>query len=125
MQTLSYGYKLPEANDKGTILFTALEFNIQRVNDHDHDGSNSKKLSSSAVEGTPVTILAGNWVDLGNGNYRQSVSIPAAYDFDTVQLSFRLPSGHYVFPTVEKIDDAQLWVYTNDNSTNYIMLCGG
>ena len=40
--TLSNGYIKPEDGDTGAVWFDALEDNIQRVNDHNHDGSNSE-----------------------------------------------------------------------------------
>lgn len=125
MLTLTYGFKLPQTNDKGPIVFPALEGNIQQLNDHDHDGANSSKLTAKSIEGDTQTLLAVNWVAQGNGEYRQLVTIPAGYDYDKVQIGFRLPSGNYVLPTVERVSTTQFYVYTNDSSLNYTAVYGG
>ena len=41
MIVLSNGYKLPETGDFGDVWFPALEDNIQRINTHNHDGTDS------------------------------------------------------------------------------------
>lgn len=124
MLTLSYGFKKPETNDKGPVVFPAMEDNIDQINDHNHDGANSSKLLATAIESSIQTILSANWVSVGAGQYRQLVTVPAGFDFDTVQIGFRLPSGHYLLPTVERVSDTTYYVYTNDNSTNYIAVYG-
>lgn len=125
MLTLSFGFKKPQTNDKGPVVFPAMEANIQQVNDHDHDGANSKQLSAIAVAGQAVSVLAANWVAVGDGQYRQQVTLPAGFDFDKVYISFRLASGDYVYPTILKVSATQYWVYTNDNSLTYTAVYGG
>ena len=48
MRTLSNGYQQPETGDLGGEFFPALEQNIQRTNDHSHDGLNSNRLDSAS-----------------------------------------------------------------------------
>ena len=125
MLTLTYGYKKPQTNDKGPVVFPALEGNIQQLNDHDHDGANSKKLTAASVEAEPQTILAASWVAIADGQYRQLVTTLAGYDFDKVTINFRTPNGDYIYPTVERVTAFSFYVYTNDNTIAYTAIYGG
>lgn len=125
MLTLSFGFKKPQTNDKGPIVFPALEANWQQVNDHDHDGANSKKLNAQSIQAATQTLLAANWVATSDGNYRQLVTVAAGFDYDEVQIGFRLPTGEYIVPTTERVSDTQFWAYTNDPTTNYVLIYGG
>jgi hypothetical protein len=49
MNILSFGFNQPELTDQGYIVFPALEANWQKVNDHNHDGLNSAKISPENV----------------------------------------------------------------------------
>lgn len=102
-----------------------MEDNIQRLNDHTHNGTDSAPLPGNAITGSSVSILAAAWVALGGGHYRQTVTIPAGYDYDKQSISFRLSTGDYVYPTVEKISATQFWVYTIDNTVSYVAVVGG
>jgi len=126
MQTLSYGYKKPQTGDKGSPLFVALEDNIQRVNDHTHNGTDSSLLTAQSIAGVTQTISAGSWVSFGpTGHYRQLVTVPAGFDYDVVQIGFRLANGNVVLPTVERVSDTQYYVYTTDNSLGFVAIYGG
>lgn len=115
--TLSYGYKKPQTGDRGPIVFPLLEDDIQQLNDHDHDGLNSALISSSSVIPVTQNILAGAWVSVGNGLYRQAVTIPGATTYDNTFISFlESVTGHLLYLTVEKISATQYYVYINDNS---------
>jgi hypothetical protein len=119
MQTLSYGYKKPQTGDQGSTLFTALSDNIQRVNDHDHDGSDSALLTAASVTSVTQSIAAGSWVATSQGNYRQLVTLPGSLDYDNINIIMKNSSGHVVFATIEKVSDTTYYVYTNDVSTGY------
>jgi len=118
MITLSFGFKKPQAPDKGPVVFPAMEDNIQKLNDHTHDGSNSSKITTASIESTKQTILAAAWVSLGGGNYRQLINLAPGFDFDTCVMSFRDPSGSYIHPSVERVSDTTAYIYTNDNTIN-------
>lgn len=124
MLTLTYGYKKPETNDKGPIVFPALEQNIQQLNDHNHDGANSRKLTSASIDSIPQIILAANWVSLGGGNYHQQVPLLPGYDYDLVTLSFREPvTGAYLYPSILKVSASVADIFSNDPS-NMILIYG-
>lgn len=127
METLSYGYKKPETGDRGTSLFDALEDNIQRVNDHTHNGTDSAPLTAQSIVGISEDILAVDWVTYGGpiGHYRQQVTVPAGFDFDLVQISFRTDVGAYVYPTVERVSNTQYYIYTIDNTLDLVAVYGG
>jgi hypothetical protein len=122
MLTLSFGFKKPETNDKGDIVFPALEDNIQQLNDHDHNGTNSKKLPSSSIEPLTATLASGSWVATTNDRYRQLVTLPVSLTYDTTTIEARLSSGHVFLPTIEKVSATQFYLYINDNSENVTVL---
>lgn len=124
MQTLSYGYLKPQTGDLGPVVFPALQDNIQRLNDHSHDGSNSAQLTRTAVASSTQTLSSASWGATSGGNYRQAVTMPAGFDFDTISLEFRLSTGELIHPTVERISDTSFYVYINDNTQNLIVLYG-
>lgn len=126
MLTLSYGYKKPQNGDKGQPLFNDLAENIQRVNDHNHDGVNSPPLTAQALQGIQATIPLAGWVAFGpTGHYRQLVTMYPGFNFDTCFMSFRLTTGEYVTPTVEKFSATQFYVYTTDNTKDFVVTYGG
>lgn len=124
MVTLSYGYKKPETNDKGPVVFPALEGNIQQLNDHTHNGSNSSLLTAQSFVAETQTLLLADWVLVGGGTYHQVKTMLAGYTYDLSSLTFRDPDGTYVYPTVIKISNTQFDVYTNDATIDMIALYG-
>lgn len=120
MITLSNGYFLPETNDKGTIVFPALEANITRLNNHVHDGVDSEKLNTASIEPLSISLAAGSWVSVGDGLYKQTVTLPGALSFDTAAFTVKLgTSGHNVYPSIEKISASQYDIFTNDNTEGF------
>lgn len=121
MQTLSYGYKLPEDGDRGNIFFPGLEDNIQRLNDHTHNGSNSSLLTAASSVATTQTVSAASWVAYGSdGYYRQLVTMPTGIAFETHAIEFRISGGtfdgHVFYPNIEKVSATTFYVYINDNT---------
>ncbi len=117
MNTLSYGYKKPQNPDKGDTVFPALETNIQQLNDHDHDGSDSAPLYTHQV-----TAAAGAWVSSGSGGmYRQVITMPGSLVYDTTDIWARRSTGERAYPAMERIDSASFYLYTNDNSLAYTL----
>jgi hypothetical protein len=115
--TLSNGYIKPANPDQGDVFFPAMETNIQLMNDHTHDGSNGNPVAS-----TQQNISAGSWVAsaIGGGSYRQLVTLPAGFSYNTVDIWFRLSTGEFVYPTIEKDSATTYYIYTNDNSLAYV-----
>lgn len=119
MQTLTYGFKLPEDRDSGDTLFTALEDNITRVDGHSHNGVNSARLTPASLAATTQSVASGSWSATSQGNYRQAVTLPGSLNFDEIAIIMKNSSGHIVNATIEKISTTQYYVYTNDNSTAF------
>ncbi|MES2212774.1 MAG: hypothetical protein V4490_06520 [Pseudomonadota bacterium] len=123
MLTLSYGFKKPQTGDKGSLWFPALEGNFQQLNDHDHNGSNSARLTSSSVSVVTQAIVAGSWVATTGGTYRQLVTIAGGLFYDDYQIGVKLTVlGHVIYPTIEKVSNTQFYIYTNDNTLDYTIL---
>jgi len=124
MQTLTYGLKLPETGDKGSVFFPALEENIIQLDSHIHNGTDSPFLPPSSMNWTQQTLLAANWEDLTNGNYRQLASIPGSINYDTRQIFFRNQATGLYYPglTVERASDSSFYVYINDNTVTLTVI---
>lgn len=127
MITLSFGYRLPQAGDRGVNpLFNGLEFNITRLNGHNHDGSNSTLLTAQSITAVSASIVSGSWVLFGDGLYRQLVTVVAGFDFDKVQIGFRLSTtNEFVYPKIERVSATQYYIYVNDNTINLTAVYGG
>lgn len=120
MITLSFGFQLPETPDQGDIVFPALEANIQQVNDHDHNGTNTSKLNSGSLVPLAQSIPSGSWVLVANGIYSQTVTLPASLSYDSTAFTVRLETSlDIVHPTIEKVSASQYEVFTNDNSLGF------
>jgi hypothetical protein len=115
--TLSYGYVKPQTGDRGSVFFPALEANIQQLNDHDHDGTDSAKLTTASSNVMTESILAASWgATIGNGQYRQLITLPVTLSYDTIQIFFRNSSGETVFTKHTKASSSTYYVYTNDDA---------
>lgn len=126
MNTLTYGQKIPEQGDRGDELFDALEGNFTRLDGHKHDGIDSPLLTGAAFVGVPDSILSANWVAFGPvGHYRQLVTLPGGFLFNTVTISFRTSDGKYVNPTVERFSNTQYYIYSIDNTLDLTAVYGG
>jgi hypothetical protein len=122
MLTLSYGYKKPQNTDRGPIVFPAMEQNIQGLNDHTHNGTNSAKIGPSSGVAVVQTLIPANWVLVANGIYKQTVTVPAGTFFSDVARMFLLSDGSQFYPTVKKITELSYEIYINDNTETVTVL---
>ena len=114
MQVLSNGYKLPETGDFGDSWFPALEDNIQRLNDHVHDGTDSNKLPATSVQGVAGSIIVANFSVQPNGEFRALVSVPVGGLFDEMSIAFRDPTTkEQMYVRYEKFSVTQFYVFIN------------
>jgi hypothetical protein len=126
LTTLTYGLKLPASGDRGATLFAALEGNINQLDAHNHNGTNSPKLPGSSITGTVVPAGAGSWIADVNGMHYQTVTLGSGYDFDKQQILVKLTSTkEYVYPKMERVSASQVKVWTNDNTVGFDLLVGG
>ena len=120
--TLSYGFVKPATGDNGTVFWPALEDDIQKLNDHTHNGVNSARLTTVGSIATTQTVTSAGWVLLGDGLYRQTVTMPAAltsvgstYDDHDIEIRDSTSGRKLVIPT-QKLASTTFYVYTNDNT---------
>ncbi len=122
--TLTKGYKKPQSGDPGSSFFPDLEANIQRLNDHTHDGSNSQKLDATSSVGVVQNLLAAAWGavwEAPSNTYRQVVTIPApliasGLTFDTLDFSLRSAAGGILYLRADKKSTGDFYIYSNDNT---------
>lgn len=114
MLTLSYGFFKPETGDKGSVFFPKLELNWQRVNDHNHDGSNSALVSSAALSRVTQAILAAAWAGTP-GDYAQIVAYPAGVVKTTPVQIVDTVSNEIVYPKIVR-GNTSMTIYSNDNT---------
>lgn len=115
--TLSYGYKKPENADTGDTFFANIVDDITLVNDHTHNGTNSARLAGTASS----TISSGSWgADLGSSTYRQTITLPTGFVYDTTTIDMRLSNGEKVYAKIQKVSSTQYYVFTNDNTQDYV-----
>lgn len=122
MLTLSKGFKKPQSGDKGSVWFPALEDDIQQLNDHTHNGADSQAIPGGNIQNSVVVIAAVDWVVFAPG-YRFLLSIPAGYTYDGTHKEVRISGGPadgaIVNPTIEKVSNSTMYVYTNDNTVAF------
>jgi hypothetical protein len=91
MDTTTYGYKKPTSGTraKGSSgWMQALNYNTDRLDDHNHDGSNSALLEMSSFTPYTNTIAAASWSASGAG-YKQTVTVPAGVtDINNYNVKF-------------------------------------
>lgn len=118
MQTLTYGLKLPEQGDKGSIFFPALEDDITQLDGHNHNGANSPKLTPAAITNVSQSILAAAWAAVGDGTGRSSqvVTMPVGYTYDAQGIQLRSAAGDLMVLDIEKVGASSYRVYINDNT---------
>lgn len=121
MLTIQYGYKLPQNTDTGDQFFPALEFDIQRLATHSHNG-----VDSAPVAVTSQNILSANWVAddiiVGSGLYFQVITMPTGFLYDSCDIWFRLSTGEFVYPSITRTDANKYRVWTNNNALSYVAL---
>lgn len=129
MQVLSYGFLLPESGDRGANLWAALESDITKLNNHNHDGSNSAQLTKSAIVGVSQTISSSGWsaVDPATGLYSQTVSMPSGLTFDSYDVKFKISAssspgevGRVVMLSYSKASANTYVVYSNRNDVSFL-----
>lgn len=78
MQTIAYGFKLPETGDTGDAFFAALAQLIQQVANHNHDGNTSSALATVTslgpdivgTEASPTGITAAGGIPFTSNKYQ-------------------------------------------------------
>lgn len=130
MRTTPYGYRVPETGDpaKGTGgWYESVEFDIDRVDNHNHDGTNSRLLSPTAIPTSTVSILAAGWVADGP-SYKQTVTMPGSVpEVNEVSVRFRQTApapevGMNAQLAFKRLSPTAVEVYCSDNTAEFVMV---
>lgn len=119
MITLSFGFLKPENTDTGDVFFPAMETNMQKLNDHTHDGQNSARISQNRQQ-----LTAGSWQSppVPVALYYFEGTLPDGLTFDnTVMIFTDFLNGSVVTLDLQKTSDTTYTVYTN-NPIDYWIL---
>lgn len=116
MQTLSCGYKKPEPSDTGDVFYPAMSDNMDLVNNHTHNGSDSAPLT-----GTLGTLDSGAWVAVGArpGIYSQVLTITPVFSAYSSTFWFFDSNVNSVNLEYVVTSTGSITVYTNDSSETY------
>lgn len=116
MQTLSYGYKKPQSTDTGDVFYPAMSDNMQQLNDHSHDGSDSAPLSAGGV-----SVPSGSWAAVGGlpGIYEQVVSLPTGFTWANCVIWFVDTSEVKVDLECQYESATSFKVFTNNPAQEY------
>ncbi len=110
--TLSNGYKNPENGDLGSSWFPDLNFNIARLNDHSHNGTDSNKLNALSFSLLTDSIVSGDFT-LQTDIYRALKELPAGGTVDGVNISFRdATTKNKIYMSIEKVSSTSFYVYS-------------
>lgn len=97
----TYGYKVPDTDDED--FWASIVFDIERLDDHNHDGLNSSKLNPGATTPYEVTTAVIDWIG-GSAPYYIDIDFPAPWNMSwasgdpcPVQVVVRDGSGTQVF----------------------------
>lgn len=127
MNTLTYGQKIPETGDRGSVWFPALEDNFTRLDSHDHDGTDSKPLTAAAITAVTDTISASGWAAVTNklGLFNQTVTMPSGYLYASKSVTFRDTAGDSLFLQTEASSAGGAFVvYCNNSALDVVVLYG-
>lgn len=123
MQVLSKTVKKPQDGDKGSVWFPALEFDLELLNDHAHNGVNSTAIPSLNITANKINVAAASWVPAfspHNGIYKSAIlTIPATTTsppkgIDDCVLMFKDTLGNQLHLGVQKISSTTFYVFIND-----------
>lgn len=127
MTLTTYGYKKPDSGDRAkgvTGWYAAYNFNVDRLNTHNHDGANSAFISPSAITPFSNTVLAAAWSVSGSG-YKQTVTVPAGVaDVANYILKFVFTApagvvGQNAYLLWNRITATTYDLYCNDNTAAF------
>lgn len=117
--TLSNGYKTFSNGERGSVFYPGMNDNFTLMNSHTHDGSDGELIDCKYLTKTTETISSGSWsaVSGHTGTYRQLVTLPSGFTWDSVEMKFTLSTlGHVIYPSIEKASATTYYIYFNDNT---------
>lgn len=126
MDTLSYGYQRPANGDTAATWMPALRANVTKLNDHNHDGSNSAALTPNAIEKYSHTKLAAGWSSAGGGNYTQTITVPTGITEinDFIPKFINNSTGELLYLSMTRLTATTYSVAINDNTIDLLIKYG-
>lgn len=130
MITTPFGYRVPQDGDlaKGALgWYRAIEFDIERIDQHNHDGTNSRLLSPSAIPSVAVSVLAADWI-VDGVSFKQTVAIPLPIsEIDDVSARFYHTApvgevGKNAMLAWTRITGTSVDVFCSDNTAAFVMV---
>lgn len=127
MQTLTYGQKVPDTGDKGSVWFPALESNFTAIDSHSHNGTNSAKIPPSSITIASGNISSASWgaVSGKTGLFSQSVTMPTNYLYASNMITFRDTAGSLLMLQTEAGTASDVFVvYCNNSALDLVAYYG-
>lgn len=118
MITLSYGFLKPQTGDKGSTWFPAMETNIQKLNDHTHNGTDSAAIPRTSLSAVVQTVSSAGWVSTGGGNFSMSVTVPLGINLDKQTPIIFDSTGKLLGLSLQKTTTTSFDLQTNDSTLN-------
>lgn len=118
MRVTTYGFKVPELNDNGSVVADAIEDTIDQLDAHSHNGVNSVLLNLNAVVTQSQTISPSDWETVTAGvKYRKAMTMPVGVEFDkNPPRFFHATTGSELLLSAAKTGTGAFEVFTWDNT---------
>lgn len=114
--TLTHSTEIPSSGENGQQFCPELERNWTRYDEHDHSGgSKGAAVPSTSITKQTGTAPSGSWALVANDIYKQTVTLPTGYAYDTTTI-FAFIDNAPVALRIEKASSNTFEVYINDNS---------
>lgn len=118
-------YEIPDSKETGSSVFDKLEEFMERMANHRHQGKDSNEITlniQKAVQELEAGGVDFTWNLVSAGRYRALIDVAAGSTFDDNVRTYYYKVGagepNQFYPTIEKIDNTQYYLYSNDNSIN-------
>lgn len=116
--TTPYQFKVPEVDDNGAIVASAIEDTIDQLNDHTHDGITSALLPLNSVETQSQVVSSASWAVVEDvpDSFRATVTMPVGLEFDkTPPQLFNNDTGEMLLLTCNKLGTSSFEIFTWDD----------
>jgi len=116
---LTHGTEIPNAGESGNIFCPKLERNWARYDAHDHTGGDKGSMldpGTAFTKQTDKALIAG-WALDANDVYKQDITLPTGYDYDTTFIRTLISDEEYNL-RIEKVSSSIFTIYCNDNTVD-------
>src|SRR5690606_29943587 len=120
--TTTMGYQKPAIRDSD--WWDQIEHNIDRMDSHDHDGTDGEKIAAKNITKSTTTITSNDWgSDSGGSTFTYSVTMPSGHEFDNAVIMVKdTDSGDVIYPTITKTGASAFDITVNDNTLNLTVI---